>query len=84
MRIEIKGRQIQLNPTTVKLAKELIGNMIVDVNDLALRCNMPDLYITVLAVMNLMSQSSLEVMDEEKLEIVMNSIINQNSVSRID
>lgn len=76
MKIIIKGRQIQLDPASVKIAKTIVGNLLTQVNDISLKHNTPELYITMLAVMNLMSQNSLELIDEEKLEIAMQNVYN--------
>lgn len=67
MKIVISGNEVTLRDSEVKIAKETVERFLNTVKGGAIENNMPTLYITILAVMNIKSTELLRAIDGQKL-----------------
>ena len=71
MKIVISGNEVTLRESDVKIAKETINRFMSNLKEGAIENNMPTLYITILAVMNVKSSALLKTIEPQKLEEIM-------------
>ena len=71
MKIVISGNEVTLRESDVKIAKDTINRFMSKLKEGAIENNMPTLYITILAVMNVKSSELLKTIEPQKLEEIM-------------
>ena len=84
MKIVISGNEVTLRESDVKIAKETINRFMSKLKEGAIENNMPTLYITILAVMNVKSSELLKTIEPQKLEEIMQLLKERGYPEKMD